>query len=65
MNEIQNVCLAVAYSMLVCKDHRSTKCQYVKDPWNEIIVANKVATQKWANDAKAETISFHCYPELS
>ena len=44
MNEIQNVCLAVAYSMLVCKDHRSTKCQYVKDPWNGIIVANKVAT---------------------
>ena len=41
MNEIQNVCLAVAYIMLVCKDHRSTKCQYMKDPWNEIIVQTK------------------------
>ena len=38
MNAVENVHLAVAFSILACKDHSSIECQYVKDPWNGIIV---------------------------
>lgn len=38
MNNIQNMHLALTYSMLVCEGHRIIECSYLKDLWSGTIV---------------------------